>query len=84
MWINAGEDAMARIARLICLLCLLIASAAPATATGLSDALDRGPKVGQTIPHTLKAPDQTDQYQEFKSLARKLGLIVLFSRSVGW
>ena len=33
------------------------------------------------IPHSLKARDRNKRYQEFNSLARRRGLIVLFSRS---
>jgi hypothetical protein len=75
---------MNRILKSICLLVVLMAPAAPAAAAELVDALDRGPKVGQAIPHTLGARDQNNQYREFKSLARERGLIVLFSRSLGW
>lgn len=48
------------------------------------DRLDKGPKIGVTIPHSLRAVDQHDQYQDFKSLARRRGLIILFSRSLDW
>ncbi len=75
---------MGRLFRKFCLLIALVVPVAPAIAAGTSDELAFGPKVGQTIPHTLKAPDQNNQYREFKSLARERGLIVLFSRSVGW
>jgi hypothetical protein len=53
-------------------------------AAGPNDTLDKGPKVGATIPHMLKTVDHQNQHQDFKALARKKGLIVLFSRSVGW
>jgi hypothetical protein len=56
---------------------------APAAA-GEHDQLDRGPKVGAPIPHSLGALDQHDQHQDFKSLARRRGLIILFSRSLDW
>ena len=53
-------------------------------AAGAIDTLKQGPKIGAKVPHTLKVRDQNNQYQDFKSLARKRGLIVLFSRSLGW
>ena len=53
-------------------------------AAGAVDTLKQGPKVGTQIPHSLKALDQNSQHQDFKSLARKRGLIVLFSRSLSW
>ena len=66
-------------------ICLVLALALPAGgAAAATDELDRGPKVGMTIPHDLKARDQTGQYQDFKSLARARGLIVLFNRSLSW
>ena len=55
-----------------------------AQAAGAIDTLKQGPKVGSQVPMTLKVPDQNNQHQDFKSLARKRGLIVLFSRSLGW
>ncbi|MGB0576831.1 MAG: hypothetical protein ACPGPC_11870 [Alphaproteobacteria bacterium] len=48
------------------------------------DELTIGPKVGTALPHALKAQDQNSQYRDFKSLARKRGLIVMFSRSLDW
>ncbi|MBT4703485.1 MAG: hypothetical protein HOB79_20620, partial [Rhodospirillaceae bacterium] len=51
---------------------------------GAVDELKRGPKVGAKIPHTLKVRDQANQYRDFKSLARRRGLIILFSRSLDW
>ena len=55
-----------------------------AQAAGAIDTLKQGPKVGSKMPHTLKVRDQNNQYQDFKSLARRRGLIVLFSRSLDW
>ena len=81
---SIGEDMMSRLVGIAFLMLVLTMPAAPAPAASLVDELDQGPKVGQPIPHTLKAPDQNDQYRDFKSLARKRGLIVLFSRSLGW
>ena len=53
-------------------------------AAGAVDELSKGPKIGATVPHTLKVRDQNNQYQDFKSVARRRGLIVLFSRSLSW
>lgn len=66
---------------------LILALTLPATgalAASAVDELQRGPKVGTAIPHALKALDQGNQYRDFKSLARKRGLIILFSRSLDW
>jgi len=68
----------------IFLLVAVMAPVSPLAAAGPVDEFDRGPKVGQAIPHSLRAPDQNNQYRDFKSLARERGLIVLFSRSLGW
>ena len=57
---------------------------AEVAAAGRLDSLDMGPKVGATIPHSLTVRDQNDQYRNFKSLARRRGLILLFSRSLDW
>ena len=54
-----------------------------AAATG-SDKLERGPKVGETIPHQMKATDQRGQSADFSSLTGKRGLILLFTRSLDW
>ena len=54
-----------------------------AAATG-SDKLERGPKVGETIPHQLKATDHRGQSADFSSVAGKKGLILLFTRSLDW
>lgn len=57
----------------------------PTAAQAAGDALaDRGPKVGTIIPHMLKTVDHRNQNQDFKSLARKRGLVILFSRSLSW
>ena len=55
-----------------------------AQAAGAVDTLKLGPKIGSQIPHNLKVRDQNNKYQDFMSLARKRGLIVLFSRSLDW
>ena len=64
-------------------LALMLASPLPAAA-GELDRLDRGPKVGERIPHALRALDQEGRYRDFKALARRRGLIILFSRSLDW
>ena len=48
------------------------------------DALKAGPAVGTQIPHDLKTVDHRNQHQDFKSLAHKKGLVILFSRSLDW
>lgn len=60
------------------------AGAGTAAAAGRLDALDMGPKVGAAIPHSLNVRDQNGQVRNFKSLARRRGLILLFSRSLDW
>jgi hypothetical protein len=76
--------------RLIRSVCLLVALAFPVAgisvghAASAVDELRQGPKVGMAIPHNLKVPDQNKQERDFKSLARKRGLIILFSRSLDW
>ncbi len=76
---------MSQFMRSICLLFVLALPMAgvPVVAAPL-DGLAKGPKVGESIPHSLKARDQNKRHQEFKSLARRRGLIVLFSRSLDW
>jgi hypothetical protein len=76
-------DARAVVWTIFLALVLSLPLHAPATA-GERDQLDRGPKVGAPIPHPLDARDQRDQHQDFKSLARRRGLIILFSRSLDW
>ena len=61
-----------------------LALSGPSLAAGKYDQLNKGPKVGTTIPHMLKSVDHRDQHQDFKSLARRRGLIILFSRSLDW
>jgi hypothetical protein len=48
------------------------------------DKLDKGPKVGTAIPHSLAAEDQNGRAQDFASLKGTRGLILLFSRSLNW
>ncbi|MBT5051208.1 MAG: hypothetical protein HOM58_22115 [Rhodospirillaceae bacterium] len=75
---------MSRWLRTICLMVAFTLPAAGVHAAGAVDELKRGPKVGAKIPHTLKVRDQANQYRDFKSLARRRGLIILFSRSLDW
>lgn len=59
--------------------------AAPlARATSDHDTLDKGPKVGATIPLPLKALDQDGKARDFPSLTGERGLVLLFSRSLDW
>ena len=73
-----------RVFYILLVLVLPTAGAAGAYAAGAVDELQRGPKVGTAIPHSLKVPDQHGQERDFKALARKRGLVILFSRSLGW
>lgn len=43
-----------------------------------------GPAVGAPIPHDLSAKDQNGQERNFKSLARRRGLVILFAKSLDW
>ncbi len=65
-------------------LMLVVAVPPAAAAAGRLDELNVGPKVGAALPHSLNVRDHNNRYQEFKSLARRRGLIVLFSRSLDW
>lgn len=64
-------------------LALALVSPLPAAA-GEHDRADRGPEVGAPIPHSLRALDQQGRYRDFKALARRRGLIILFARSLDW
>ncbi len=66
------------------ILLALVLAAPQAAAADRYDTLAKGPLVGETIPHSLAASDQHDQHRDFKSLARRRGLILLFSRSLDW
>jgi hypothetical protein len=55
-----------------------------AAAKNKLDVLDKGPRVGEAIPHQLTVPDQNNEIRDFASLKRKKGLILLFSRSFDW
>mgnify|MGYP000312535212 CR=1 FL=1 len=52
--------------------------------TSAYDKLDKGPKVGATIPQPFQATDQNGQVRDFASLTGKRGLVLLFSRSLSW
>ncbi len=67
-------------------LALMLFAAGPwaGRATWAADALERGPKVGATIPHRLNATDQNGRARDFKSLTGRRGLILIFSRSLDW
>ena len=56
----------------------------PAVAADELDKLERGPKVGEKIPHALTAADQTGKRQDFNSVKSGRGLVILFNRSVDW
>ena len=62
----------------------LAGAGAGAAAAGRLDSLDIGPKVGAAIAPSLGARDQNGTYRDIRSLARKRGLILLFSRSLDW
>ena len=62
----------------------LMLAAPPAGAADRYDTLAKGPGVGEAIPHSLGASDQNGRHRNFKSLARRRGLILLFSRSLDW
>ena len=49
-----------------------------------NDAVDKGPKVGETVPYPIEALDQTGMAQTFDTLKGDNGLILLFNRSVDW
>lgn len=72
-----------RAAMLICALSLPLVSALTVAAAA-SEHGKRGAEIGAAIPHSLSAVDQSGGHQEFKSLARRRGLIILFSRSYDW
>lgn len=48
------------------------------------DSLDKGLKVGETIPLEMTAPDQSGKTHSLKSLIGRTGLILLFTRSLDW
>lgn len=58
--------------------------AMPEAAAQAYDQLDKGVQVGTPLPHQLDVPDQDDQVRNFRALTRNRGLILIFSRSLGW
>ncbi len=66
----------------------LAAALAAAPAAGLQaghhDPHRFGPAAGAPIPHDLAARDQHGQERDFKSLARRRGLVILFAKSLDW
>lgn len=66
------------------LMFLLSAPLPVAAAVSGLDTLDRGPKIGADVAQFISALDQGGQHRDFKSLARRRGLIILFTRSFDW
>ena len=71
-------------ARIACGIFALIALAICATGVRAQDALEKGLKVGQTIPLDMTASDQYGTVHSLKSLIGRTGLILLFNRSFDW
>lgn len=71
---------------LFAVLALVDAFAVPmaAQADSAYDKLDKGPKVGATIPQPFEAVDQNDTARNFVSISGKRGLVLLFFRSLSW
>lgn len=70
--------------RLAAVAVILMLPMAAKAADGAYYKRDAGPSIGATIPHTLKASDQNGKPQDFAALKGNRGLILLFSRSLGW
>ncbi len=66
---------------LAALLLLVLSFPAPAQTV---DEIKAGPKVGTNIANLIVAKDQNGVYQEFRTLVKKRGLVLLFSRSLNW
>jgi len=62
----------------------ILALALLAGPAGAQNRLERGPKVGAAIPHSLAAKDQHGKARDFPALTGKRGLILLFTRSLDW
>lgn len=75
---------MAFLLRTLLVVAALAVPVGTAQAAGAVDTLPQGPRVGSKVPITVKVRNQNDRYRDFRSLARKRGLIVLFSRSLDW
>ena len=74
-----------RMSRILFAVLIVFAVAQPRVgAADGHDTLGKGPLVGEKIPHSLAVPDQNNQHRDFKSLARRRGLILMFSRSLDW
>lgn len=58
--------------------------ASPGAQANPYDPVKIGPAVGTTIPRDLTARDQHGQERNFKALARKRGLVILFTKSLDW
>ena len=58
--------------------------ASPGLQANPYDPVKIGPAVGTTIPRDLTARDQHGQERNFKALAHKRGLVILFSKSLDW
>ena len=65
-------------------LLVVLALALLTAPAGAQDRLDRGPRVGAAIPHSLAARDQYGKMRDFTALAGKRGLILLFTRTLDW
>lgn len=63
---------------------LMLLSANPAGAAPPYDRLDRGPRIGETIPHQLDVRDHTGRRVNFSLLRGTKGLVLMFSRSFNW
>ena len=68
----------------VMLICSVALPAVAASPSAKYDTLKAGPPVGAKIPHDLKTVDHRNQHQDFKALAHKNGLVILFSRSLDW
>ncbi len=68
----------------ICTLILAVMLLPAATVADERYALDRGPAVGQPIPHDLATLDQTGTARDLQTLTGENGLVLLFSRSLSW
>jgi hypothetical protein len=66
------------------MLMVLLSAPLPVAAAANLDTLERGPKIGANVAQFLSASDQGGQHRDFKSLARRRGLIILFTRSFDW
>lgn len=66
------------------LVAILVMLPLAAQAGDAHDALDKGPKIGAAIPQPFQAVDQNGKAQDFGSIVGKRGLVLLFSRSLGW